>query len=66
MNDLRMLLEEQNARNNLLEKKQRKFDAECQSLQVSCRHQTLCHSLFYINIFCVFIGCCSSGKSNEG
>lgn len=34
MNDLRMLLEEQNGRNNLLEKKQRKFDAECQSLQV--------------------------------
>lgn len=35
MNDLRMLLEEQNGRNNLLEKKQRKFDSECQSLQVS-------------------------------
>lgn len=34
MNDLRMLLEEQNSRNNLLEKKQRKFDSECQSLQV--------------------------------
>ncbi|XP_015048105.2 unconventional myosin-XVIIIa isoform X11 [Drosophila yakuba] len=37
MNDLRMLLEEQNARNNLLEKKQRKFDAECQSLQDASR-----------------------------
>lgn len=35
MNDLRMLLEEQNSRNNLLEKRQRKFDSECQSLQVS-------------------------------
>lgn len=38
MNDLRMLLEEQNGRNNLLEKRQRKFDAECQSLQVSAVH----------------------------
>ncbi|XP_054746241.1 unconventional myosin-XVIIIa isoform X3 [Anastrepha obliqua] len=37
MNDLRMLLEEQNGRNNLLEKKQRKFDAECQSLQDAAR-----------------------------
>lgn len=35
MNDLRMLLEEQNSRNNLLEKRQRKFDSECQNLQVS-------------------------------
>lgn len=34
MNDLRMLLEEQNSRNNLLEKRQRKFDIECQALQV--------------------------------
>lgn len=34
MNDLRMLLEEQNSRNNLLEKRQRKFDTECQTLQV--------------------------------
>lgn len=33
MNDLRHLLEEQNARNNLLEKKQRKFDSETQMLQ---------------------------------
>nr|NP_732110.2 myosin heavy chain-like, isoform C [Drosophila melanogaster]AAN13696.2 myosin heavy chain-like, isoform C [Drosophila melanogaster]AAN71183.1 GH16009p [Drosophila melanogaster]AOQ12601.1 Mhcl-PC [synthetic construct] len=39
MNDLRMLLEEQNARNNLLEKKQRKFDAECQSLQDAVRQE---------------------------
>ncbi|KAJ8917234.1 hypothetical protein NQ315_002251 [Exocentrus adspersus] len=31
-NDLRLLLEEQNARNNLLEKKQRKFDSETQML----------------------------------
>lgn len=35
MNDLRMLLDEQNGRNNLLEKRQRKFDAESQALQVS-------------------------------
>lgn len=34
MNDLRMLLDEQNGRNNILEKKQRKFDGESQSLQV--------------------------------
>lgn len=33
MNDLRLLLEEQNGRNNLLEKKQRKFDSETQILQ---------------------------------
>lgn len=33
MNDLRHLLEEQSARNNLLEKKQRKFDSESQMLQ---------------------------------
>ncbi|XP_030375803.1 unconventional myosin-XVIIIa isoform X5 [Scaptodrosophila lebanonensis] len=39
MNDLRMLLEEQNARNNLLEKKQRKFDVECQSLQDAARQE---------------------------
>ncbi|XP_043283473.1 unconventional myosin-XVIIIa isoform X3 [Venturia canescens] len=32
MHDLRLLLEEQTARNNLLEKKQRKFDAETQNL----------------------------------
>lgn len=35
MNDIRMLLEEQNSRNNLLEKRQRKFDSECQALQVT-------------------------------
>ncbi|XP_055598007.1 unconventional myosin-XVIIIa isoform X6 [Uranotaenia lowii] len=39
MNDLRMLLEEQNSRNNLLEKRQRKFDSECQSLQDSARQE---------------------------
>lgn len=37
MNDLRMLLEEQNGRNNVLEKKQRKFDAECQALRDAAR-----------------------------
>lgn len=45
MNDLRMLLEEQNSRNNLLEKRQRKFDVECQSLQVSLIYNIL--RLFY-------------------
>uniref|UniRef100_A0A1L8E4V2 Putative myosin n=1 Tax=Nyssomyia neivai TaxID=330878 RepID=A0A1L8E4V2_9DIPT len=39
MNDLRMLLDEQNSRNNLLEKRQRKFDAECQSLQEGARQE---------------------------
>ncbi|KAL1399482.1 hypothetical protein pipiens_008180 [Culex pipiens pipiens] len=39
MNDLRMLLEEQNSRNNLLEKRQRKFDSECQALQDSARQE---------------------------
>lgn len=34
MNDLRMLLDEQNGRNNILEKKQRKFDSESQLHQV--------------------------------
>ncbi|GJQ77979.1 Myo18 [Trypoxylus dichotomus] len=33
MNDLKLLLEEQSGRNNLLEKKQRKFDSELQLLQ---------------------------------
>lgn len=37
MNDLKMLLEEQNGRNNILEKRQRKFDSECQALQVDRR-----------------------------
>ncbi|XP_070496062.1 unconventional myosin-XVIIIa isoform X2 [Chironomus tepperi] len=37
MNDLRMLLDEQNSRNNLLEKRQRKFDSECQALQDTAR-----------------------------
>lgn len=45
MNDLRMLLEEQNSRNNLLEKRQRKFDSECQSLQVC----------FYFYIYFYFV-----------
>ncbi|XP_037808435.1 unconventional myosin-XVIIIa isoform X2 [Lucilia sericata] len=39
MNDLRMLLEEQSGRNNLLEKKQRKFDSECQALQDTARQE---------------------------
>lgn len=50
MNDLRMLLEEQNSRNNLLEKRQRKFDLECQSLQVKFdapSHVCLMFKVFY-------------------
>lgn len=37
MNDLRMLLEEQNGRNNVLEKRQRKFDAECVAIKDAAR-----------------------------
>lgn len=40
-NDLRLLLEEQNARNNLLEKKQRKFDAETQLLHDQFKQERL-------------------------
>lgn len=47
MNDLRMLLDEQNGRNNLLEKKQRKFDAESQSLQVC-----LIFLIIFLKIIC--------------
>lgn len=49
MNDLRMLLEEQNSRNNLLEKRQRKFDSECQLLQV--RLHILELKLLYSNYY---------------
>ncbi|KAJ9580909.1 hypothetical protein L9F63_023911, partial [Diploptera punctata] len=38
-NDLRLLLEEQNSRNHLLEKKQRKFDSELQLLQDELRQE---------------------------
>ena len=41
MNDLRMLLEEQNARNNILEKKQRKFDSECAAIKDAVRTEKL-------------------------
>ncbi|XP_018902234.2 unconventional myosin-XVIIIa isoform X2 [Bemisia tabaci] len=39
LNDVRLLLEEQNSRNILLEKKQRKFDAELQMLQDELRQE---------------------------
>ncbi|KAK6620967.1 hypothetical protein RUM43_011270 [Polyplax serrata] len=39
MNDLRLLLEVQSSRNNLLEKKQRKFDSEIQLLQDELRSE---------------------------
>ncbi|XP_069699015.1 unconventional myosin-XVIIIa isoform X4 [Periplaneta americana] len=38
-NDLRLLLEEQNSRNHLLEKKQRKFDSELQLLNDELRQE---------------------------
>ncbi|GLV36928.1 Myosin heavy chain-like [Carabus blaptoides fortunei] len=38
-NDVRLLLEEQNARNSLLEKKQRKFDSETQLLHDELRQE---------------------------
>lgn len=49
MNDLRMLLEEQNSRNNLLEKRQRKFDTECQTLQVRLSFIISCLNTVYYN-----------------
>ncbi|XP_062562467.1 unconventional myosin-XVIIIa isoform X2 [Armigeres subalbatus] len=39
MNDLRMLLDEQSSRNNLLEKRHRKFDSETQALQDTIRQE---------------------------
>ncbi|CAK9813159.1 Unconventional myosin-XVIIIa [Anthophora plagiata] len=39
MHDLRLLLEEQTARNNLLEKKQRKFDSETHNLMNDLRQE---------------------------
>lgn len=39
MHDVRLLLEEQTARNNLLEKKQRKFDSEMQNLLNDIRQE---------------------------
>ncbi|XP_017771632.1 PREDICTED: unconventional myosin-XVIIIa isoform X4 [Nicrophorus vespilloides] len=41
MNDLKHLLEEQGARNNLLEKKQRKFDSETQLMQDELRQEKI-------------------------
>lgn len=62
MNDLRMLLEEQNSRNNLLEKRQRKFDLECQALQV--RFKIIFKTVS--DRFITFTGCCSTGKTSKG
>merc|ERR1711942_141928 len=39
MNDLKILLEEQSSRNNLLEKKQRKFDQDVQAVQEELRQE---------------------------
>merc|ERR1711915_448689 len=41
MNDLKILLEEQTSRNNLLEKKQRKFDQDMQSVHEELRTEKL-------------------------
>lgn len=59
-NDLRMLLDEQNGRNNVLEKKQRKFDAESQSLQVCFRLIIKYSSEHLLNHS--FLGFCSARK----
>lgn len=61
MNDLRMLLDEQNGRNNLLEKKQRKFDSESQSLQVIAASCPPMFAYYYIeNVYVLISGCRSS------
>lgn len=66
MNDLRMLLEEQNGRNNLLEKRQRKFDAETQSLQVSeCGRCGVRVKLSKVRVACV-AGLSETGAADEG
>ncbi|XP_042238806.1 uncharacterized protein LOC121877237 isoform X2 [Homarus americanus] len=39
LNDLKILLEEQTSRNNLLEKKQRKFDQDMMGVQEELRHE---------------------------
>lgn len=41
MNDIKLLLEEQNSRNNLLEKKQRKFDSEIQLINDELKQEKL-------------------------
>jgi myosin XVIII len=41
MSDLRMLLEEQNNRNVLLEKRQKKFDNDCQTLQDGAKQEKM-------------------------
>jgi myosin XVIII len=41
MSDLRMLLEEQNNRNILLEKRQKKFDIDCQTLQDAAKQEKM-------------------------
>merc|ERR1711874_731186 len=41
MNDLKILLQEQSSRNNLLEKKQRKFDQDVHLIQEELRHERM-------------------------
>ena len=50
MNDMKLLLEEQTTRNALLEKKQRKFDAEIGSLQEERRQEATTKEKLYREI----------------
>lgn len=50
MNDIKLHLEEQTTRNALLEKKQRKFDAEIGSLQEERRQEALTKEKLYREI----------------
>lgn len=65
MNDLRMLLDEQNGRNNLLEKKQRKFDAESQSLQVYMQNRKKYVSDRTNGKLNLLSGYCASGATGQ-
>lgn len=65
MNDLRMLLDEQNGRNNLLEKKQRKFDAESQSLQVCMQNRKKYVSDRTNGKLNLLSGYCASGATGQ-
>lgn len=59
MSDLRMLLEEQNSRNNLLEKRQKKFDSELQLQQVSD------FKFREKKSNCSLLGCCKTRKTSQ-
>lgn len=63
MNDLRMLLDEQNSRNNLLEKRQRKFDSECQALQVIIIIYLILIGYYYDLIIIILVGYSTTRKA---